>query len=112
MKRGEVWDADIGGKMGRRPVLVLTRSGVIPYLSKIVVAEITTQGKGYPTQIELGQEGNLSKHSFVSADSLHTLPRERLIRFRGELSRKTMAQVSQTIIFALDLENRIDSWEE
>src|SRR3989338_8551159 len=74
MRRGEVWEADVGGKAGRRPVLILTRSGVIPYLSKVVVAEVTSQGKGYPTQVAIDQRGNLSKPSFVSAESLHSLP--------------------------------------
>ncbi len=103
MKRGEIWDADIGGKAGKRPVLILTRSAVIPHLSKVAVAEITTQAKGYPTQIPIKQEGNLPKESFVSADNLHTLPKNKLIRNRGVLSKATLDQVNSAIIFALDL---------
>lgn len=103
MRRGEVWDADVGGKVGKRPVLILTRSGVIPYLTKVVIAEITSQGKGYPTQIDIGQEGNLTKQSYVSADCLHTLPKEKLIRFRGELSEDSLHKVNEAVIFALDL---------
>ncbi|MBI2335990.1 MAG: type II toxin-antitoxin system PemK/MazF family toxin [Deltaproteobacteria bacterium] len=105
MRRGEIWEADIGGRAGKRPILILTRSGVIPYLSKIVVAEITRQGKGYPTQIPIGVSGNLPKSSFVSAESLHSLPKERLLRCMGELPSEKLRQVSQAIIFALDLSN-------
>jgi mRNA interferase MazF len=104
MKRGEVWEADIGGKAGKRPVLVLTRSGVIPYLSKVVVAEVTTQGKGYPTQVPIGTAANLKKTSFVSSESLHTLPKERLKRFLGELPADVLQKVSRAVVFALDLE--------
>ncbi|MBI3541426.1 MAG: type II toxin-antitoxin system PemK/MazF family toxin [Deltaproteobacteria bacterium] len=103
MKRGDIWEADIGGKAGRRPVLILTRSGVIPYLSKVVVAEVSTQAKGYPTQIAIGQRGNLPKLSYVSAENLHTLPKERLKRHLGELPPDLLRQVSQAVIFALDL---------
>ena len=103
MNRGDIWEADIGGKAGRRPVLILTRSGVIPYLSKVVVAEITTQGKGYPTQIDIGQKGNLSKHSFVSAESLHTISKDRLLRQLGELSPDLLREIGRAVIFALDL---------
>ena len=103
MKRGEIWEADLGGKAGKRPVLILTRSGVIPYLSKIVVAEVTTKGKGYPTQVAIGQKGNLPKPSFISAESLHSLPKERLRRYLGELPSDLLQQVSRAIIFALDL---------
>lgn len=103
MNRGEIWDADIGGKAGKRPVLVLTRSAVIPFLSKLVVAEVTTQGKGYPTQIAIGQAANLSKPSFVSAEALHSLSKDRLVRYRGELNQELMKKVSHAVIFALDL---------
>jgi mRNA interferase MazF len=104
MKRGEIWDADIGGKAGKRPVLVLTRSAVIPYLSKVVIAEVTTQDKGYPTQIAIGQAANLSKLSFVSAEAIHTLPKDKLVRFRGELPPNLITKVSRAVIFALDLQ--------
>lgn len=103
MKRGDIWEAEVGGKVGRRPVLILTRSGVIPYLSKVVVAEITTQGKGYPTQVSIGQRGNLTKPSFVSAESLHSLPKDRLRRYLGELPEDLLLQVSRAVVFALDL---------
>lgn len=103
MKRGEVWEADIGGKAGKRPVLVLTRSGVIPHLSKVVVAEITTQFKGYPTQIPIEHHANLRKASFVSAESLHTLPKERLVKYLGDLSETLLRKVNQAVVFALDL---------
>lgn len=105
MKRGEIWEADIGGKAGKRPVLILTRSGVIPHLSKLVIAEITSQGKGYPTQISIGLQGNLKKPSFVSSESLHSIPKDCLLRYLGELPQEKIQQVSQAIIFALDLTN-------
>ncbi len=103
MKRGEIWEAALGGKAGNRPVLILTRSGVIPYLNKVVVAEITSQGKGYPTQIAIGKLANLSQHSFVSAESLHSIPKECLRRYRGELPSSILQEVNQAILFALDL---------
>ena len=103
MRHGEIWEADIGGRVGRRPVLILTRSAVIPYLSKVVVAEVTTQGKGYPTQVDIDQKANLPKHSFVSSESLHTLPKDRLKKSLGELPTDLLKKVSDAVIFALDL---------
>ncbi|MBI3073699.1 MAG: type II toxin-antitoxin system PemK/MazF family toxin [Deltaproteobacteria bacterium] len=103
MNRGDIWEADIGGKAGRRPVLVLTRSAVIPHLSKVVVAEITTRGKGYPTQVFIGQSGNLVRPSFVSAESLHSLPKDLLRRHLGDLSPALLGKVSEAVTFALDL---------
>ncbi|MEP7341655.1 MAG: type II toxin-antitoxin system PemK/MazF family toxin [Acidobacteriota bacterium] len=78
MKRGDVWEADLGGKAGKRPVIVLTRSAVIPHLNKVTVAEITTQGKGYPTEVDIDQQANLPLHSFVQLDNIQTIPKLKL----------------------------------
>lgn len=93
----------MGGKVGKRPVLVLTRSAVIPYLSKVVVAEVTTKEKGYPTQVSIGQSANLSKPSCVSTEALHSVPKDRLRRCLGELSPHLLSEVSRAVVFALDL---------
>jgi mRNA-degrading endonuclease toxin of MazEF toxin-antitoxin module len=54
MNRGDVWIIDFGGNIGMRPVVILTRQYVLPFLNKVTVAEITSKGKGYPTEIQVG----------------------------------------------------------
>ena len=107
MNRGEVWLIDLGGRVGTRPVLILTRQNVLKYLNKVIVAEITTQGKGYPTEIFINQKANLPKPSFVQADNLHTVPKKRLKKFLGALNPETMLEVSQKVVLALELENAL-----
>jgi len=46
MNRGDIWLAALGGKIGTRPAVILTRQNVLPYLNKVTVAEVTTNGKG------------------------------------------------------------------
>ena len=41
MNRGEVWWADLAAPVGRRPVLILTRSGAVPVRNQVVVAQVT-----------------------------------------------------------------------
>ncbi len=103
MKRGEIWEADLGGRAGKRPVLILTRSGVIPYLNNVVIAEVTTKCKGYPTQIPIGQSANLPKPSWVSAECLHMIAKDRLRRYLGTLPSSLLRDVNHAIIFALAL---------
>ena len=55
MNRGDIWIINLGGRAGRRPVLVLTRQNIIEYLNKVAVVEITTKGKGYPTEYFIDQ---------------------------------------------------------
>ncbi|MCK6622957.1 MAG: type II toxin-antitoxin system PemK/MazF family toxin [Calditrichaceae bacterium] len=103
MKRGEVWQVDLGAKAGKRPALILTRGDVIPYLNKLTVAEITTQKKGYPTEVDIDQKANLPLPSVVQLDNIQTIPKSRFIKFIGMLDKTDMKLINEKIIFALDL---------
>lgn len=110
MNRGDIWHVDLGGKAGLRPVLVVTRQAVLEYLDKVVVVEITTKGKGYPTEVFIDQAGNLPLPSFVQADNLHTIPKSMMTRFSGTLDNATMHKVSRKITLALGLEGAVEEF--
>ena len=105
MNRGDVWLINLGGRVGTPPVVVLTRQKVLEYLNKVTVAEITTRGKGYPTEVYIDQKANLSKPSFVQAHNLHTVPKDVLEKYVGTLDSQTMQEVSQKFVLALELES-------
>lgn len=105
MNRGDVWMIDLGGRIGRRPVLVLTRQKVLEFVKKVTVAEITTRGKGYPTEIDIDHKANLPKPSFVQADNLHTVPKQRLETYLGTLDADTLREVNRRVVLALELES-------
>jgi len=107
MNRGDVWLIDLGRRIGRRPVVVLTRQNVLQYVNKVTVAEITTKGKGFPTEIDIDQKANLPKSSFIQADNVHTVPKQRLDKYVGTLDPETMREVSRKVILALELESFI-----
>ncbi|MEE9308433.1 MAG: type II toxin-antitoxin system PemK/MazF family toxin [Spirochaetia bacterium] len=104
MNRGDIWQIDLGGRIGIRPVVVLSRQKVLEYLNKVTVAEVTTKGKGYPTEVFIDQKANLPKPSFVQADNPHTVPKASLEKRLGTLDPDTMLEVSQKIVLALELE--------
>lgn len=107
MNRGDVWIIKLGGKAGTRPVVVLTRQNIIEYLNKVVVAEITTKGKGYPTEVFINQKANLPKQSFVQADNIHTVPKKSLEKYVGTLDFDTMLEISKKVVLALELEGAL-----
>ncbi|MCK5006126.1 MAG: type II toxin-antitoxin system PemK/MazF family toxin [Spirochaetales bacterium] len=107
MNRGDIWQIDLGGRIGIRPVVVLSRQKVLEYLNKVTVAEVTTKGKGYPTEVFIDQKANLPKPSFVQADNLHTVPKASLEKRLGTLDPDTMLEVSQKIVLALELETSL-----
>jgi mRNA-degrading endonuclease toxin of MazEF toxin-antitoxin module len=108
MNRGDVWLIDLGGRIGRRPVVILTRQKVLHLVNKVTVVEITTRGKGYPTEIDIDQKANLPKSSFVHADGLHTVPKQRLEKYVGTVDSELMREVSRKVVLALELETVID----
>ena len=105
MNRGDIWLIDLGKKIGKRPVLILTRQNVLEYLNKVTVAEISTQGKGYPTEVFIDQKANLPKSSFVQAENLHTVPKDKLFKYIGTLDPESIQEVSRKIVLALELES-------
>jgi mRNA interferase MazF len=108
VNRGDIWIIELGGRQGKRPVVVLTRQNVLEFLNKVTVAEVTTQGKGYPTEVFIGQKANLPKPSFVQADNLHTVPKAKLANYVGTLEPETMNEISKKVVLSLQLESCIE----
>jgi mRNA-degrading endonuclease toxin of MazEF toxin-antitoxin module len=107
VNRGDVWQLDFGGRAGKRPALILTRQSVIPYLNKLTVAEIAASGKGYPTEVAIGQKANLPKESYVQADNIQTVAKNHFVKYIGALDAVTMRAIRQKIVLALGLEESI-----
>ena len=104
MNRGDVWEVDLGGRAGRRPAVVLTRQAVIAHVNKVTVAEVTTKGKGYPTEVPIGQAANLRKESFVQLDNVQTVSKTRFVKHLGALNPEIMRTVGRKLVLALELE--------
>ena len=105
MNRGDVWQLDLGGRAGRRPAVILTRQGVIAHLNKLTVAEITSAGKGYPTEVAIGQTANLPKASFVQLDNIQTVSKARFVKYVGALDAVVMRNIGRKLILTLGLED-------
>ena len=82
--QGEIWLAEAPDK--RRPVLVVTRSEVVPVLKSVVVAPITSSVRGIPTEVPLNREDGLSGHCAASFDNLQTLPKAFLTKRIGSVA--------------------------
>jgi mRNA interferase MazF len=53
MNRSEVWWADLPPPLGRRPVLILTRSAAVAVRDQVVVAQVTTTVHQLPCEVPL-----------------------------------------------------------
>ena len=79
MKQGDVYWYAFRPPDKRRPVLILTRSSAIPYLTGITVAQITTTNRGTDSEVFLtpGEDG-MFEECVVNADNIQTIQKAQL----------------------------------
>lgn len=100
LNRGEIWLFTFSPPDKRRPVLVLARQDVIPLLSTVMVAPITSAVRGAPSEVLVGIEEGLKHPSAVNLDHVQTVSKVRLKQFIGTLGRHKMAQVCRALAIA------------
>jgi mRNA interferase MazF len=103
MEQGEVWLAYVSGPAGQRPVVILTRSRIIPYLTNLTVAPITRSVRQIPTHVPLLRQDGLDHDSVATLDNIMTIPKsafsDKIVRLRHE----KMDQIFAAIRAAFDM---------
>lgn len=87
-----------------RPVLVLTREVVRPYLTRVSVAPITSTIRGLSTEVPVGLRNGLDHDSVVSCDNIVTVPVTALGRRVGFLLADQENELTAAIHAAFDLD--------
>jgi mRNA interferase MazF len=87
-----------------RPVLILTREVVRPYLNRVTVAPITSTIRGLSTEVPVGPINGLDRDSVVSCDNIVTVPVETVGRQLGFLLESQEDDLAQAIRAAFDLD--------
>lgn len=101
MRQYEIWWADLPDPVGRRPVLLLTRSSAYAYLNKAIVAEVTTTIRGIPQEVPLGEAEGLAP-SVANFDNIHVVAKRLLASRIGVLSATRDQEVKRALGYALD----------
>ena len=101
MRQYEIWWADLPLPVGRRPVLLLTRSAAYKYLNKAIVAEITTTIRGIPQEVPVGEDEGLEP-SVVNCDNVHVVAKRLLTSRVGALGTLRVREVKRALGYALD----------
>lgn len=100
--RGDVWDAQVPG-VGTHPVVIVTRQSAVPLLSALVCALVTSTFHGHVAEVELGLAEGLDRDCALNCDNLFTLPKEVLVRRRGQLAPDKLTQFDRALVVALGL---------
>lgn len=104
MRRGEIRYADLGGDFGRRPVLIVAASEIIPVLSAVTCAPVTTSIRGIPTRVPLGRSEGLRRNSEAACEALMTVTKADLDTAPlGTLDEARFVELDRAIARALDI---------
>lgn len=102
MRQYEIRWANLPAPIGRRPVLLLTRSSAYPYLNKVIVAEVTSTIRGIPQELSLGRREGLPRASVVNLDNVHVVAQAVLGHRIGALAASREREVKRALGYALD----------
>ena len=101
MRQFEIWWADLSSPVGRRPVLLLTRTPALRYLSKCIVAEVTATVRGIPQEVSLGRDEGLARPCVANLDNVHVVRIDALGTRAGILAPSRHVEVKHALGYAL-----------
>jgi mRNA interferase MazF len=99
--RGEVRLFKFPAPDKQRPVLILTRSSALRFLSRVTVAPITTTVRNIPTEVILDERDGMRTRCAVSLDNVVTVARSAIGRRVTGLAPERLAEVCRAMEFAL-----------
>jgi mRNA interferase MazF len=102
VRQFEIRWADLPGPVGRRPVLLLSRTPSYEYLSKVIVVEITTRIRAIPQEVRLGRREGLHKPCVANFDSTHVIAKSRIGEPIGMLHSGRHSEAKRALGYALD----------
>src|ERR1035438_5194588 len=99
--RGDVRLYNFAPPDKNRPVVVLTRSSAISYLSTVTVAPITSAIRGVPSEVVLNEEDGMKTSCAVNLHNAVTVFQDRLGKRVAQLSSRRMSEICTALRFSL-----------
>ena len=102
LKQYEIRWANLPEPIGRRPVLLLTRTPDYAYLNKVIVTEITSTIREIAQEVSIGPDEGLSRPSVANLDNIHVIPKAAVGNRLGRLEPGREREVKRALGYALD----------
>lgn len=102
MRQFEIRWANMPPPIGRRPVLLLSRTSAFAYLNKVIVAEVTSTVRSIPQEIPVGKKEGLARPSVINFDNVHVVAKALLGERIGSLASSREREVKRAVGYALD----------
>lgn len=99
--RGEVRLCRFPRPDKQRPVLILTRDSVLPFLSAVTVAPVTSTVRGVPSEVRLTVEDGMKGPCAINLHNVITVSKAHLGRRVAALGPERLKEVCNALGFAL-----------
>jgi mRNA interferase MazF len=93
----DVWWISLPDPVGRRPVLLLSRSTAYTRLQRVLVAEVTTTVRGIPQEVRLGSKEGLTRVCVANLDAGRYVRPEQLVSRVGALRASRHVEVKRAL---------------
>ncbi len=95
VRRFEVYlvnlDPTVGTEIQKtRPCLVISPDEMNAHIATVIIAPMTTRGRGYPTRVDCQFQG---KSGQIVLDQIRTVDKARLVRKLGKINAETQKNV-------------------
>jgi mRNA interferase MazF len=101
MKHGDVFWYEFQSPDKRRPVVVLTRTSAINFLTSVTIAPITSTIRDIPTEVVLTPLEGFANDCAVNLDNIQTVPKAKLKMYQTHLSPEKIRAIHHAVRFAL-----------
>ncbi len=103
MKRGDVRWYKFEKPDKSRPVVVLTRDSIIPHISEVTVAPVTSTIRDIPSEVLLDSGDGMPRKCAVNCDHMQTVAKAKIGSLLTSLSATRMREIRTAIVFAIAL---------
>jgi mRNA interferase MazF len=107
VNQGDVYWAIFRPPDTQRPVVILTRDGMISHLSSISVAPTTTTIRNIGSHVKLTPEDGVPEVCEVNLDYIQTITKDRFKGFITHLNDEKMEEICRAIEFAYGFDRYI-----
>lgn len=101
MRQFEIRWANLPMPIGRRPVLLLSRTPAYQYLAKVMIAEISSTIRGIPQEVSIGRREGVRRPSVINLDNCHVVPKALLGDLLGSLGDARHRELKRALGYAL-----------
>jgi mRNA interferase MazF len=103
MRRGDLYWARLPEPQGRRPVVIVSRTGAVRVRPVVTIAPVTRRIRGISSEVLLGRDDGLRERGVANCDNLETVRKSRLTRRIGSLDSRKLVQLDEALRYALGI---------